>query len=329
MPEPEATTLSIHAVLGLSAAELDDALVWARGRAVELLESLDDAELRALLDRELAASPPRPTTPTPAASPPRPTTPTPAASPPKPLAPAPLVPSWGLPPVPRIPSRFVETLASKSASLPDPGGSAQGNGSASEGASRPPSREPPPARPSAPPRAVAAPPPMPPRAPAPRAVPQREPDAPAVRNDHTRRRAQRYSLSTPVVVRIDRMPGLLELSTRDISLHGIFIETNAPPQCHDRIAVQLPFPDGSGVVNLVGEVVRVVTTRQAAASGVAPGFGVTFSPVSDESQRDLERLLEHAKSGAAADVPRPRSATVTQARTVQHVRSPGAKLSKG
>lgn len=125
------------------------------------------------------------------------------------------------------------------------------------------------------------------------------------------------------------MPGVLELSTRDISLHGIFIETNAPPECHARISVQLPFPDGSGVVHLVGEVVRVVTTRQAAASGGAPGFGVTFSPVSDESRRDLERLLEHAQSGAAADVPRRRGSTVTQAATVAHARSPGAKVSKG
>ncbi len=125
------------------------------------------------------------------------------------------------------------------------------------------------------------------------------------------------------------MPGLLELSTRDISLHGIFIESNSPPECHARISVRLPFPDGSGAVDLVGEVVRVVTTRQAAASGCAPGFGVTFSPVSDESRRDLERLLEHAKSGAAADVPRPRGTTVTQAKTVAQVRSAGAKVSKG
>lgn len=124
------------------------------------------------------------------------------------------------------------------------------------------------------------------------------------------------------------MPGLLELSTRDISLHGIFIESNAPPECHSRISVQLPFPDGSGVVHLVGEVVRVVTTRQAAATGRAPGFGVTFSPVSDESRRDLERLLEHAKAGAAADVPRRRRTTDTQAMTVQHAR-PSAKVSKG
>jgi len=124
------------------------------------------------------------------------------------------------------------------------------------------------------------------------------------------------------------MPGLLELNTRDISLHGIFIESNTPPECHDRIAVQLPFPDGSGVVHLVGEVVRVVTMRQAMATGTAPGFGVTFSPVSDESQRDLERLLEHAKAGAVADAPRRRSTSVTQAQTVQH-RSPDAKVSKG
>lgn len=125
------------------------------------------------------------------------------------------------------------------------------------------------------------------------------------------------------------MPEMLELSTRDISLHGIFIESNSPPERHAQISVQLPFPDGSGVVHLVGEVVRVVTTRQAAASGGTPGFGVTFSPVSDESRRELERLLEHARAGAAADVPRPRVTTSTQAATTQHVRSPGAKASKG
>ena len=126
------------------------------------------------------------------------------------------------------------------------------------------------------------------------AVPQRDADAPVTRTEGSRRRANRYSLSTPVVVRIESMPGLLELNTRDISLHGIFIESNAPPEPNARISVQLPFPDGSGVVHLVGDVVRVVTTRQAAASGSVPGFAVTFSPVSDESRRDLERLLEHA-----------------------------------
>jgi len=166
---------------------------------------------------------------------------------------------------------------------------------------------------------------MPSRAPAARAEPRREPDAPVARTDTTRRRAQRHSLSTPVVVRIDSIPGVLELNTRDISLHGIFIESNSPPERNARISVQLPFPDGSGVVHLEGEVVRVVTTRQAAAFGGAPGFGVTFSPVDDESRRDLERLLEHTRSGAAADVPRPRSNTVTQADTVQHVQATGAK----
>lgn len=124
------------------------------------------------------------------------------------------------------------------------------------------------------------------------------------------------------------MPELLALSTRDISLHGIFIETNTPPECHARISVELPFPDGSGVVQLEGEVVRVVTTRQAAASGGAPGFGVSFSPASDESHRDLERLLEHARAGEAADVPRSRSAAATQAKTTEHLRSPGAKAPK-
>ena len=185
------------------------------------------------------------------------------------------------------------------------------------------------AAPPTPPPVAAATPSSPSRAAVTRAVPQRDPDAPVARTDHTRRRAQRYSLSTPVVVRIESMPGLFELNTRDISLHGIFIESNAPPEPHERISVQLPFPDGSGVVHLVGEVVRVVTTRQAAAYGGAPGFGVTFSPVSEESRRDLERLLEHAKSAVAADAPRPRSASVTQAQTVQHARSPGAKASKG
>lgn len=124
------------------------------------------------------------------------------------------------------------------------------------------------------------------------------------------------------------MPGLLELNTRDISLHGIFIESTAPPEPHALISVQLPFPDGSGVVDLVGEVVRVVTTRQAAASGSAPGFGVTFSDVSDETRRALELLLEHVRSGAASDVPRPRGSTVTQAATVLHARVPGTRGSK-
>ena len=125
------------------------------------------------------------------------------------------------------------------------------------------------------------------------------------------------------------MPELLELSTRDISRHGIFIESNSPPECDSRIDVALPFPDGSGVVHLVGQVVRVVTTRQAAASGLAPGFGVSFAPVSAESRHELERLLEHAKASAAADVPRRRSSSATQAATVQYVHARGTKVSKG
>lgn len=200
---------------------------------------------------------------------------------------------------------------------------------ASEPASRAALREAPTPRPSAPPPVAAAIASTPRRAPVTSLEPRREPDAPAIRTDTTRRRAQRYSLSTPVVVRIDSVPGLHELNTRDISLHGLFIESNAPPECNARIAVQLPFPDGSGAVNLVGEVVRVVTTRQAAATGTVPGFGVSFSPVSDESRRDLERLLEHARSSAAADVPRPRrSSSATQAQTVLHMRSADDKLSK-
>jgi hypothetical protein len=327
MPRPESTTLPIHAVLGLSTEELDEALVWARGRALQLLESLDDPELRALLGRETSPSPPRSTRPTPATRPSEPLASMRAAAP------------WDLPPVPRIPSRFVETIPSKSASPADPPASVQGSETASQRTAsqrtaststpRPSPHDPPTARPSASPRLAPATPSMPPRASPTPAVPQREADAPAVRTDHTRRRAQRYSLSTPVVLRIDRMPGLLELNTRDISRHGIFIESTSPPQCHDRISVELPFPDGSGVVHLVGEVVRVVTTRQAAASGSAPGFGVTFAPVSGESRRELERLLEHARAGAAADVPRPRGATVTQAKTVVHVGFPGDKGSKG
>lgn len=246
MPGLEATTLPIHAALGLSTAEVDDAVAWARGRVVELLACLEDAELQALLHPPTAV---------------------------------------------------------------------QGRETASASASRPPPPKPRPPPPTPSPHAALA----------KRAVPEREDDAPVARTDRTRRRAQRHSLSTPVVVRVDSMPGFLELETRDISLHGIFIESHAPPECHAHIAVRLPFPDGSGVVHLVGEVVRVVTTREAAAVGCAPGFGVSFSAVSDESRRELERLLELARSGAAANAPRPRGPALTQRKTAVHVRSPATK----
>ncbi|MCX4247806.1 PilZ domain-containing protein [Paraliomyxa miuraensis] len=421
MPRSEASKRLLLAALGLSPDELNDALVWARHRAAELLDSLDDAELRALLDRERIASPRRSRIPTPATSPPK-----------RPAARA--VPSWNVPRAPWQPSRPAEPVASEGELEAEPAGFVQEDEIASEGeleaepagfveedevasegeleaepagfvqedeveseggleaepagfeseleveplgssmddevayeseppvetlgsppddetayesepptephrsavvgeivleSEPPPLPEPPAARPRASPRA--APTVEVPVSASARRVepePQRDPDAPVVRTDRTRRRAQRYSLSTPVVVRVDRMPGLLELNTRDISRHGIFIESTSPPEPNSRIAVQLPFPDGSGVVDLVGQVVRVVTTREAAASGRAPGFGVTFSPVSDENRRELERLLEHAKSSAAADVPRRRRSEATQMETVQY-RGAAAKLSKG
>ncbi len=129
-----------------------------------------------------------------------------------------------------------------------------------------------------------------------------EPPAPPVKPvEDERRRQPRYSLADPAVIEIGSWSELVTLYVKDISCGGMFVETTAPPARDTEVTVQLLLPEGTGTLGFDGLVVHVVTVREASASGRTPGFGLQFRGLTPERRRALQRLVEQAER--AADSP--------------------------
>ncbi|NMB75562.1 MAG: TIGR02266 family protein [Myxococcales bacterium] len=87
--------------------------------------------------------------------------------------------------------------------------------------------------------------------------------------------------------------GFFELSTQDLSLGGLRVESDDPPPLGEKIRLVLHVPGSQPAVRAVAEVVRHIP---ASASGPA-GFGVRFVDLSGEGREALQRYLQGRIAG--------------------------------
>jgi len=86
-----------------------------------------------------------------------------------------------------------------------------------------------------------------------------------------RRRSER----APVVVQIEysTVDALFSDFTRNINEGGIFVETDEPIPLDQKVDLKLRLPGSSELVHVTGRVVRVESTSEASAGGIAVEFG--------------------------------------------------------
>lgn len=104
------------------------------------------------------------------------------------------------------------------------------------------------------------------------------------------RQHTRFETSDKVVVELRGRDDLRELYTRDISKGGMFLATDDPPPIGAMLTVTVQTPDGA--LDLPGRVVHVMTTAQAAEVGGAPGVGVQFDDLTEDTVSRLEGYVE-------------------------------------
>ncbi|MBJ6760961.1 protein kinase [Myxococcaceae bacterium JPH2] len=113
-------------------------------------------------------------------------------------------------------------------------------------------------------------------------------------------RARATEMSLRVVLRPGETP--MVLTGSDLSRGGLFLHTGgALPAMFSRVEVLLPL--GGEPVPVLCEVVRHVSSEQARAWSMPPGFGVQFTAPSPGLRAGVERLLRGDESGPALQLP--------------------------
>ncbi len=112
---------------------------------------------------------------------------------------------------------------------------------------------------------------------------------------HDRRSDQRYR--GKIKVRFGSRQALVEEWTHNISHGGIFIKTSKPRSLGEKLVLILVHPDSGESLSLEGEVVRVVSAENAAATGQSAGIGLKFLYIDRELR---EKLSDFINSSAVA-----------------------------
>ena len=117
-----------------------------------------------------------------------------------------------------------------------------------------------------------------------------------------RRRHPRFEAR--VRVRFGSQEALLEEWIHNISHGGIFIQTDKPKSLHDRMLIVLTHPDSREEMIVHGEVVRLVGSAEAEATGQKVGMGILFLEMDDYARNQLENFInsKHVSLPKRADL---------------------------
>jgi uncharacterized protein (TIGR02266 family) len=79
----------------------------------------------------------------------------------------------------------------------------------------------------------------------------------------------------------------------NISVGGVFVQTENPPDLDHVVTVSLRLPGSDGAVETKGVIVHRVTAAEAQHKGGTPGMGVQFLDASDHFRAAIERAIDH------------------------------------
>lgn len=120
--------------------------------------------------------------------------------------------------------------------------------------------------------------------------------------EEKRRKDPRQEFEGPVQVRCASWSEFVELYTQNISHGGVFVRSGNLPEFGVIISVQIQMPNLQ-VLKLEGRVAHVIDEATAKEKGIASGFGVEFTNVTEEAVRAIAQLLQVAKKHQEAPPP--------------------------
>jgi len=117
------------------------------------------------------------------------------------------------------------------------------------------------------------------------------------------RRCERLPARLPIEVRSGGRR--IQCFTRDVSRHGLFILTDAPPAERQLLALRVALPDGAAPVDVVGSVAHRVTTDDSIRTGAEAGMGIGFFVLSGEAKARWDGYIDGLAAQAGGPAPAP------------------------
>lgn len=116
---------------------------------------------------------------------------------------------------------------------------------------------------------------------------------PSGRSDSERRRSDRADY----LVRVDykTVDELFSEFARNINEGGLFVETDAPPDVGCLVALEFKIPGSPEPIQVMGRVVRTSEGER----GEAPGMGIEFENLDDQSRDLINGLVRNLRVGVA------------------------------
>lgn len=111
---------------------------------------------------------------------------------------------------------------------------------------------------------------------------------------HEKRVYPRRILRTQVIFEDESGEGFIYFYSTDVSMGGIFLESDIPLKVGTRVFLSFALRDGDTPIRVIGRVVRV--ERETAESLRIVGMGVQFSDLSDSAQKILQVYVEGPSS---------------------------------
>ena len=99
----------------------------------------------------------------------------------------------------------------------------------------------------------------------------------------------RKKLRTRVIFEDENGEGFVYFYSTDVSLGGVFFESDVPLKSGTRVFLSCSLPDQDPLVRATGQVVRV--ERQSGSGFVVLGVGIKFLDLPEEGRRSIESYI--------------------------------------
>ena len=111
---------------------------------------------------------------------------------------------------------------------------------------------------------------------------------------HEKRVHPRRTLRTQVIFEDESGEGFIYFYSTDVSLGGLFLESDIPLKVGTRVFLSFSLRDGEAPIRAVGRVVRV--ERETAESLSIIGMGVQFSDLPEAAKQLIQNYVDGAVS---------------------------------
>lgn len=113
---------------------------------------------------------------------------------------------------------------------------------------------------------------------------------------HEKRIHPRRTLRAQVVFEDESGEGFIYFYSTDISIGGLFLESDVPLKVGTRVFLSFALRDGEAPIRAVGRVVRV--EREGADSLSIIGMGVQFSDLPESAEKAIQEYVSEEETNA-------------------------------